>query len=129
VIHQALCSPRVEIVHQRVERVGDDRWRVEVGVANVGWLATDVSAYARKHDLVPPTWAELDGDVTVVGGPARQRVGVLDGRAALRFRHGNDGTPDRALVSWLVTAPAGATATVTVSSARAGRAERTIDLV
>ena len=35
----------------------------------------------------------------VVGGPARIRLGQLDGRAALRFSHWHDGTPDRVLAA------------------------------
>jgi Zinc carboxypeptidase len=128
-IHQALCSPRLEVVHTRVERLGDDRWRVEAGIANTGWLPTDITAYARKHDLVLPCHAELAGDrVHVTGGAARQRFGQLDGRAHLRFRGGHDGTPDRALVSWVVTGPAGATATLTATGQRAGTATASLTL-
>jgi hypothetical protein len=129
IIHQAMCSPRLEIVHQRVTPVGPDRWHVEIGVANTGWLPTDVSAYARQHHLVAASWAELTGDdVVIVGGTARQQFHPLEGRAALRFRGGHDGTPDRALLTWLVAAPAGATATVVVRSERAGTATATIEL-
>ena len=60
-----------------------------------------------------PGYAELSGDgVSVVGGTARQTFGHLEGRAAMRFSNGMfsngwNGTPDRALVSWVVSAPAG----------------------
>lgn len=129
VVNQALCSPRVEVLHQRVERLGDDRWRVEVGIANTGWLATDVTDHARKHGLVAASYAELGGDgVTVIGGPARQRFGTLDGRAALRFRAGHDGTPDRALVQWVVSAAPGVTAELTVRTERAGTVRASIAL-
>jgi hypothetical protein len=128
-IHQALCSPRLEIVHTRVERLGDDRWRVEAGVANTGWLATDVTAIARKEHLVLASYAELSGDaVTVVGGAARQQFGQLEGRAVLRFHGGHDGTPDRALVTWTVAAPVGTNVTINAVSERAGTATISIDL-
>jgi hypothetical protein len=122
-IHQALCSPRVEIVHAICTRLGVDSWRVEAGIANTGWLATDVSAVARKRRLVRPGFVELTGDgVGVVGGPARQTFGHLDGRAALRFRNWHDGTPDRALMSWVVSGAEGDTVTITATSDRAGSA-------
>ncbi len=125
-IHQALCSPRVEILHTSTTRLGDTSWRIEVGVANTGWLATDVSALARKQQLVRSGWAELTGPrIAVIGGAGRQQIGQLDGRARLRFGHfagGQDGTPDRALVTWTLVAPAGATAEVVVQFPRAGRA-------
>jgi hypothetical protein len=121
-IHQALCSPRLELVHTATRRLGDDTWRVEAGVANVGWLPTDVSALSRRKSLVKPAFAEIGGGgVQVVGGPARQQIGQLEGRAALRFADGSDGTPDRALVSWVVAAPEGSTVTISAASDRAGR--------
>jgi hypothetical protein len=128
-IHQALCSPRLELLHLRAERLGSDTWRVEAGIANTGWLATDVTALARKNQLVKPGFAELTGDgVAVVGGVARQQIGHLDGRAALRFARGHDGTPDRALVSWVVTGSEGTQATISVISDRTGRISSSIVL-
>ena len=128
VVHQALCSPRLEIVHTRVEQLGDDRWRVEAGVANTGWLATDVTALARRERLVLACHAELTGDGVTVSGPARQQFGHLDGRAALRFRGAHDGTPDRALLTWVVTAPAGTAVTIAANGERAGRTTATVTL-
>lgn len=126
-VHQALCSPRIEIVHQRVTALGDDAWRVDVGVANTGWLPTQVSALAAKENLVLPLAVEVTGG-TVVDGPARREFGQLDGRSALRFRHGHDGTPDRVLASFVVRAPAGTELTATAAHPRAGRATTTITL-
>jgi hypothetical protein len=125
-VHQALCSPRLELVHTSVTRLGDTAdgatWRVEAGVANTGWLATDVSQLARKQRLVKPITAELTGDgVAVVGGPARLQLGQLEGRAALRFRNGSDGTPDRVLASWVVSARPGTLAEIVAKSDRTGR--------
>src|SRR5262245_1210326 len=133
-IHQALCSPRLEIVHTAVSRVGDDTWRVEAGIANTGWLPTDVSAHARKSVLVRPGFAEIDGDgVTVLGGTPRQKFGHLEGRAALRFSNGLfangwNGTPDRALVSWTVAAGQGTEVTISVISDRIGRISTSVVL-
>ncbi len=120
-IHQALCSPRLELVHLAATRLGADTWRIEAGIANTGWLATDVSVHARKRHLVKPGFAELTGDgVDVVGGPARKQFGQLDGRVAMRFALGHDGTPDRTLVSWVVSATEGSTASIAAVSDRAG---------
>ena len=90
-------------------RLGVDTWRVEAGLANTGWLPTDVSKRARKERLVKPIVAELTGEgVDVLDKPARREVGQLEGRAAMRFADGNDGTPDRVLVTWTVMAEEGA---------------------
>ena len=128
-IHQALCSPRLEIQRVDAHPLGADTWQVEVGIANTGFLPTDVSALARKEHLVRPVTIELAG-AEVVDGPARRRLGTdaagpasgqLEGRAALRFAHGNDGTPDRALVRFVVRGRSGTRLTVTAEHDRAGR--------
>ncbi len=124
-IHQALCSPLLEIVRCSAVRVGDDTWRIEAGVANTGWLPTDVSALARKQHLVKPITVEVEAlgvaGLEVIDGPARRKVGQLAGRATLRFADRNDGTPDRILASWIVRAGVGSTVKVTASHDRAGR--------
>jgi Zinc carboxypeptidase len=121
-VAQALASPCLRIRHQRVVDLGGGTWRVEVGIANAGWLPTYVSARAKKANLVLPVVAELRGDgATVVGGPARVQLGQLEGGSATRFTWPNDATPDRVLASWVVRADVGTRLTVDVSHERAGR--------
>jgi hypothetical protein len=128
-VAQALASPCLALRRVRAVPLGERTWRVEAGIANTGWLPTDVSARARKNDMVRPLVAELSGDgVTVVGGPARVTLGQLEGRAALRFGGWHDGTPDRALATWVVEADPGATVTVEAWHPRAGRVGDTIAL-
>lgn len=119
VVHQAVLSPRLEILHTRVERMGDDTWRIEAGLANTGWLPTHVSTWAAKHDLVLPITAEISGAESI-GGPARVRLGQLPGRSHFAL-NGLGGTPDRLLTSWIVRATEGATVTIEASHPRAGR--------
>ena len=136
VIHQARCSPRLAIRHVAAHALGDDVWRLEVGVANTGWLPTEVSARARAERLVRPITVEVTVEVTgeiadqveVIDGPARRTCGQLDGRAALRFRGGNDGTPDRTLVAFTLRAPAGTVVEVAARHDRAGVARETTTL-
>ncbi len=128
-VHQALCSPRLEIRRTAVTRLGVDTWRVEAGLANTGWLPTDVSKRARKERLVKPIVVELTGDaVAVLDRPARREVGQLEGRAAMRFADGNDGTPDRVLVTWTVRAEAGAIAKIVAKHDRSGQVSVTCPL-
>ena len=47
---------------------------------------------------------------------------------AAAFRHWNDGTPDRALATWTVHAPACTSVAVEVSHPRAGRVSVTLTL-
>jgi Zinc carboxypeptidase len=121
-IFQALCSPRLEVPHTAVTRLGEGTWQVDVGIANTGWLPTDITALARKESLVRSLVAEIDGaDLEVVGQPARRQLGQLEGRAALRFREGSDGTLDRILVSWTVRSRADVKVTITIEHPRCGR--------
>ncbi len=101
--------------------LGGDSWRIEIGIANTGWLPTYVSDHAKKEHLVRPLTAELSGEgVEVVGGTHRVELGQLEGRAAARFAGGVDGTPDRTLVAWTARAAAGVEVTVAVAHPRAG---------
>lgn len=124
-VHQALAAPCLEIDHIRTLALGagsaDGRqmFRVEAAVSNTGWFATDVSVFARKASLTLPCEASIDG-VSVIGGTSRVEFGQLEGRAAARFAGWNDGTPDRALVSWTVQAVPGAEVSIRVSHQRAG---------
>jgi hypothetical protein len=125
-VFQALAAPELEVLHTRSESLGGDTWRLEVGIANTGWLPTDVSAHARSTHMVLPIVAEVAevaevaGGVEVLGGPARLELGQLDGRSAARFGGRHDGTPDRVLATWVVRAPAGTEVRVQVSHQRAG---------
>jgi len=128
-VAHALASPRLAIRHTQVAPLGDRTWRVELGIANTGWLPTDVTARARKGDVVRPVVAEVAGDGTrVLGGPARSTHGQLDGRAAARFASWHDGTPDRALATWVVEAEPGTVVTAWAAHDRAGRVEVEITL-
>jgi hypothetical protein len=123
-VAQALAAPRVEIRHPRIEQVGDDTWRVAIGVANTGWLPTTVSARALQDDLVRPILAEIAvqgaGSFEVLDGAARRPLGQLAGSSSARFTNSTAGTPDRVSCSWLVRAAAGTTVTVIVQHQRAG---------
>lgn len=128
-IHQALCSPKLEIQRVEATPLGGDTWQLVIGVANTGFLPTDVSALARKERLVRPVAVDVSG-VDVVDGPRRRRLGVeaagpeggqLDGRAALRFAGGNDGTPDRALLRFVVRGRSGDVISIAANHDRSGR--------
>lgn len=131
-VAHALASPCLEIVHHDVERLGTDTWRVRVGIANTGWLPTTVTEHAAKLGLVRPVVAELSASdatatVDVLDGPARRRLGQLQGAGAARFSRAGDGTPDRVLATWTVRAPADARVRVSAVHPRAGR--DTVDVI
>jgi hypothetical protein len=127
-VHQALASPRLDIVLLEQRGVGD-AIEIRVGIANTGWLPTDVSVWARRHSLVAPIVATLapsadDTAIEVLDGPRRRALGQLEGRRSAAGGARNDGTPDRALARWLVRAPIGTEIVITVEHPRAGTVSR-----
>ncbi|MEZ5226994.1 MAG: hypothetical protein R2710_10055 [Acidimicrobiales bacterium] len=131
-IFQALASPCLAIEHLSVDRLGDDVWRINAGVANTGYLPTTVTEWAAKKSIVRPMVADIelpDGAATIEGTSHRQPLGQLAGFAQARFTGGNDGTPNRALVSWVVRAlAAGTKVDIVASHQRAGTTRCTVTL-
>jgi hypothetical protein len=128
-VYQAMASPRLEIKHTKAEALGNDTWRVEIGVANTGWLGTEVTRLAHDHKLVLPITVEISG-ATTIGCAAKEKVGQLSGRAMFLLNGGamSDGTPDRLLHSWVVRASHGAEVALTVRHPRCGEVSATLKL-
>lgn len=129
-VHQALCSPALTLAPQ-LHALGDGLWRVEARVANTGWLATDVSALARKQSMVLPgtvSVVPVDARAEVIDGPSRRTFGQLEGRAAMRFSERHDGTPDRTMVAFTVRGERGAVLSIVADHPRAGRVECAVTL-
>ena len=122
-VYQALASPRLEIKLADAESLGGDVWRVRVGIANTGWLGTEITDFANKNKIVLPLTVEIAGAKPMEGG-ARVKLGQLAGRCAFRVSGDgkSDGTPDRVLHSWLVSAKRGDSVTITAVHQRAGSA-------
>jgi hypothetical protein len=129
-VHQALASPRLVVRLASARRLGDgDLWEVALGIANTGWLPTDVSAHARRTHLVRPLITEIQGnDIEVIDGPARRSHGQLEGRRSTVGAMRNDGTPDRSLTRWTIRASLGTSVTATAFHERAGRVSASIVL-
>ena len=127
-VYQAMCSPKLEVLHTSATALAEGLWRVEVGIANTGFLPTYITERARRDRLVLPLVAELQG-AEVVGDTARRELGQLGGRLDHRFAYGkHDGTPERKLVAWTVKAAAGTTVSVSVRHQRAGSVDVSISL-
>jgi hypothetical protein len=122
---QALSAPCIEIKHTVVEQLGPDTWRVDVGIANTGWLPTYVTEKANNDSIVRPIVVELEG-AEIIGGPSRQELGQLLGSMAARFNHGDGGSPERALASWTVRCQPGTELTVGATHQRAGTTSTSI---
>lgn len=128
-VYQALASPRIEIKLIEMQHRGDGMWSVRVGIANTGWLSTQVTSWADKHQIVLPLIASISG-ATVVEGSTRAKLGQLDGRVRFRVSGDakSDGTPDRVTHTWLVSGRPGDVVTVTAQHQRAGTASASVVL-
>ncbi len=130
-VFQALAAPCLAIEHLRADALADGVWRVSAGVANTGYLPTTVTEWAAKRSIVRPVIADIelpDGATVVEGTSTRQQLGQLAGFAQARFSGGNDGTPNRGTISWVVRADEGAVVEVVAAHQRAGTTRRTIVL-
>jgi len=125
-VAQALAAPCLEIQHAEIRPLGPDTWSVSIGVANAGWLPTNVTDKARKDGFVRPIVAEIAGAELVDGGSRRVELGQLAGAMAARFNRGDGGSPERTLATWVVRCPPGTELTVTAAHQRAGTASATM---
>ena len=128
-MYQALAAPRLEIKSVDTTRRGEETWSVRVGIANTGWLSTEVSSWAASHKIVRPITLSITG-ASILDGSARVKVGQLDGRVKFRVSGDgkSDGTPDRTSHSWLVKGKPGDVVTVSVEHQRAGSGSVTVVL-
>lgn len=123
-----LSTPRLAIRSLSAEPLGHALWRVQLVAENRGWLPTNGSQEAVERQAVGSVEAELTlpSGARLVEGRQRRSLGQLAGRTGQRSTATwwgyTPGTPDRALVEWVVAAPLGARLSVKVSHPRAGTA-------
>ncbi len=133
-VFHALALPRLAIRSLDAEPVAPGMWRVRLVVENTGWLPTNGSQQALDRQVVGAVEAELrvSPGGRLLDGDPRRSLGQLAGRSQQRSTATwwgyTPGTPDRALVQWLVEAPEGGSIAVTVRHDRAGTARRELEL-
>lgn len=133
-IYEALALPRLEVRSFTAEAIAPGTWRVRLALENAGWLPTHGSQQALDRQAVGAVTAELTlpAGASLLEGTAKRSVGQLAGRSEQRSTATwwgySPGTPDRALVEWLVAAPAGTTLAVVARHDRAGTAKAELRL-
>jgi murein tripeptide amidase MpaA len=134
IIFQALMSPKLEHHSTEITKLGDDLWRVDFGVQNTGYLATDVSKTTREKKHVRGVVAEIElpDGATLVEGKQRIEGPQLEGRAhyhtLVSFFPGANATQDRCRFTWIVKAPKSAQVSVLAKHDRAGSVARVVAL-
>lgn len=116
-------TPQVAILDATVTPSGTG-YRVEVSVANVGWMATATAHAAEVLGIAKPVHVRLDlVNAEVVEGDVVVSLGVLPGARG--------GTPEAHTVGWTVRIrdrARPARVTIVVESEKAGTGQRTLEL-
>ena len=121
----ALMSSRLEFASTDVEQHGDGVYKVSVVVANRGFLPTFTSKRAQDRKVVRPIEVSMrvPAGGSIVTGKADQEVGQLEGRTNKIYGgwfSSRNITDNQKRIEWVVRAPSGGEAEVTVRSDRAG---------
>jgi hypothetical protein len=121
----AALAPKLEIAKLDRHEVGDGLTRVELRVANTGYLGTYGVPSARQLDFNEPIYATATALRCDLLGPSHQTLGHLDGwghglhtSANLPAYPGTRGTTNAAWATYLVRGAG--VLDVRVGSARAG---------
>jgi murein tripeptide amidase MpaA len=131
---QALCSPKLELVHAGAAAVTAGTWKVTLVIQNTGWLPTYVSKRALARKTVRGTIVDVDlpEGVQLAAGNQHQDAGQLEGKAfkhtGVSFWPDYNITDDRMKIEWIVTASAGATIGITARHERAGTVRASVVL-
>jgi murein tripeptide amidase MpaA len=134
-----LSLPRLELLQTEVERLGEDRWRVRLAVANAGYLSSTVTLQADKRQVVRGVVFEIaDADTPsralalAPGQSPRVQGGQLAGHAPKTspqsFLPHKAITGDRAQVQWLVHGQPGQRLRLSARHPRAGVVETVVTL-
>jgi murein tripeptide amidase MpaA len=121
----ALVSPRLELLSFEASRIGEVAHRLRLVLENSGWLPTNVTQKALDRKNVRPVEVELElpEGARIVTGQERDEAGQLAGRVEARttiWWHNDYSTANRALVEWVIEAPAGTRVGVVARHERAG---------
>jgi murein tripeptide amidase MpaA len=131
---QALCSPKLELVHADASAVGAGTWKVTLVIQNTGWLPTYVTKRALARKTVRGIMAEIElpAGASLATGKARDDVGQLEGKAykhtGVSFWPDYNVTDDRLRVEWVVRAEPGTTVRITARHERAGTVRASVTL-
>ncbi len=107
-IHNAMLSPKLDIVDLKAEKIADNVYRVILVVQNTGYLPSYVSkrALARGQSRGVITEITLPTDAKLRSGKSRLSLGELEGRAykhtLMSFWTDTSPTSDRAITEWIV---------------------------
>jgi len=121
----ALTTPLLRVSEAKAERVGDGVYRVTAIVGNLGYLATNLTAQAKKAGVAKPVEVclSLPAGATVILGKEKTEIGDLEGRSGVVFSPWGSGPMPKQTkqLEWVVKAPTGGAVIVTAKCPTAGK--------
>lgn len=132
-IAHALMSARLEVLKSNVEAHSEGVYKIDLVVGNTGFLPTYTSKRAQDRKAVRPIEVklELPEGATLVSGKADQEAGQLEGRTNKIYSgwySSRSVTDNQKRFEWVVRAPNGGSAQVTIKSDRGGVVRTSLDL-
>ncbi|HEX7329567.1 MAG TPA: M14 family metallopeptidase [Casimicrobiaceae bacterium] len=134
ILWQALCSPRLELVHAGAAPIGDGTWKITLVVQNTGWLPTYVTKRALARKTVRGVIVEvaLPPGAALVAGKQRDDAGQLEGKSSkhtgVSFWPDYEVTDSRRKLEWVVRGTSGDVVGITAHHERAGLVRASITL-
>jgi murein tripeptide amidase MpaA len=113
VLWQAGLSPRLALLRQEVDRLGDGLFRIRIAVQNQGYLPTNVTKTAAEQKLIRGVTAEISCDEDrggagsgvpswLASGALRQEAGQLLGWSHVGASPSPTSTDDLTVFEWVV---------------------------
>jgi len=131
VLALARMGPRLGLRECSAAPLGSDNYHIRAMVTNRGYMPTYGSKRAQERRAARPIEVRvvLPAGAKLISGEVWQEIGQLEGRSNKRALWGDDFPTDhlRAL-EWVVHAPGGGSATVTIASQRGGTVSEEIRL-
>lgn len=131
-IHNAMLSPKLEILELKADKLSDNTYRVTLVVQNTGYLPSYVSKRALSRGQSRGVMAEitLPADAKLLSGKSRLSLGELEGRAykhtLMSFWTDTSPTSDRMITEWIVEGAG--EVSITAQHEKAGTARATVVL-
>jgi murein tripeptide amidase MpaA len=131
-IHNAMLSPKLEILELKADKLSDNTYRVTLVVQNTGYLPSYVSKRALSRGQSRGVMAEitLPADAKLLSGKSRLSLGELEGRAykhtLMSFWTDTSPTSDRMITEWIVEGAG--EVSITAHHEKAGTARATVEL-
>lgn len=133
-LRYAKTLPLLEIENIQVMKQVEGIYKVEVLIANTGYLPTYLSDEAKALKVAKEIEVSLDGAKAVISGKKTEKVGHLEGFSGINTDYSRNAistenhAPLFKQISWVIQAEEGDCITITANSEKAGKVIKTINI-